>query len=212
MEQNLTIEQIMENSLKDIPKVRTRPEYEPLDCEIRQAVNDMISLRYMPYDQPSFLALAKWLARFHQGKKHGLLLSGNVGTGKTHFVKTCVNFRSFCGAMKFVSAYKQHGIMDSAFWYECLSVFDGESWGRHIVIDELGIEPVLNNYGTKTEVLEEVINQRYSDWQRNGAITLITSNLRPLELERRYGTRTTDRLREMCDLIEFNGTSLRGKI
>ena len=78
-----------------------------------------------------------------------------------------------------------------------------------LCIDELGDEPVLNDYGTKLDVMADAIMTRYNLFTRNGAKTLVSTNKAPDELERRYGTRVISRLYEMTTLIEFVGKDQR---
>ena len=209
----MTIQDVINSAVMSKSDSISRPAYDPTEDEIAKAGQDMIAFKYLPYNQEAFIQLARWFTRYGAGKKHGLLLSGDVGTGKTHFLKTCVHIRAFVKAAKFVETYKeQDGMMSNAFWYETLGVFDSETWSRNIIIDDLGTEPICNYYGTTTELMEEVLNQRYLDWQRNRALTLITTNLSPGKLQKRYDSRTCDRLMEMCDLIEFNGESVRGRV
>ncbi|MFA6549636.1 MAG: hypothetical protein WCT39_06915 [Candidatus Margulisiibacteriota bacterium] len=211
MDNALTIQQVINSTVLHPRKEISRTEYEPTQADLARAAVSMIENKYLPYEQESFKALAKWLARYQQGHKHGLLLCGNVGTGKTYFMQSCLRIRTIARAGKFVEMWKsESGIMTNHFWRETIDVFDSETWTRNIIIDELGQEPVCNLYGTVSEVMEEVLNQRYLDWQKTRALTLVTSNLRPSQLNNRYGSRAADRMREMMDLIEFNGESLRG--
>lgn len=75
-----------------------------------------------------------------------------------------------------------------------------------LIIDDIGIEPVeVKRFGTATTPLVDVINERYA----NQRCTIITTNLDDDSVIERYGDRTEDRLREMCNKIAFNGESYR---
>jgi len=209
----MTIQEVMNSATMAKFKGISRPVYEPTEDEIASTGQDMLAMGYLPYDRKVFVQLATWYTRYRAGHKHGLILSGNVGTGKTHFLKSCIRIRAFLKASKFVEIYKeQGGMMSNGFWYETIGVSESETWTRNIIIDDLGIEPVCNYYGTTVELLEEILNQRYLDWQRTRALTLITTNLSPAQMQKRYDARTCDRLMEMCDLIEFAGDSVRGAV
>lgn len=81
--------------------------------------------------------------------------------------------------------------------------FDLTSFEKNkLYIDDLGVEKMAFN---KYELLEQVLFERY----RNNALTFITTNLDPVEVEKRYGSRIGDRLPEMCNIIIWNGNSLR---
>jgi len=212
MENPMTIEDVMRSAVITKQAPVSRPDYEPTELEMVRAGQDLIAMKYLPYDQKVFIKLAKYFARWTAGKKHGLILSGGVGTGKTYFLKSCFRIRAFVKASKFIEAYKENdGMTSGNFWYDTIGVMESETWGRNIIIDDLGVEPICNYYGTTIELMDEILNQRYLDWQRNRALTLITTNLTPVKLQKRYDARTCDRLMEMCDLVEFHGDSVRGR-
>ena len=78
----------------------------------------------------------------------------------------------------------------------------------NLVIDEFGREPnPANNYGTKMNVLQFVLQLRYD--HRRTSVTHITTNMRLEDIEPRYGDYVADRCKEMFNFIEFDGDSLR---
>lgn len=201
---------------------RSRAEWEPSENEIIETAQEMLQKGYQPFFKETFKKLAVWLTRYKKHKYHGLLLSGNTGTGKTEFVKKCLPElvfypkanhpdRKFFIAKAFVNAWKRHdGIIDSDYWGTLLgSANSADSY--HFMIDDLGQEPTGHAFGVVSEVMDEIICQRYLDWEKTGTITIITTNLSVENLRKRYGDRTFDRLKAMCDLIEFKGDSLRGR-
>jgi hypothetical protein len=158
--------------------------------------------------------LVRYVAAWNAGKvRRGLFLHGTVGTGKTLFVKT------LCGhihtAKYYVACFKAcggntAGFVESLFGgYAPLGISGGRKW---MVIDDLGTEPTCSLFGQREEVLEIVLAARYRHWQMYGAdaLTFVTSNRTPAELQARYGTRIIDRLRAMCIWVEFKGESARG--
>ncbi len=76
-------------------------------------------------------------------------------------------------------------------------------------LQDLGAEPGQMLYmGNRLDVMQSVIENR---GDRSDRLTLITSNL-PLdsrELHKRYGSRVTSRLDEMCNYFELCGTDRR---
>lgn len=72
-------------------------------------------------------------------------------------------------------------------------------------IDELGIEPMMNNYGEKSEGFNQVLNAA----ERYHRPVFVTTNLTELQILDRYGERTMDRLAHLCRTIHFEGDSLR---
>ena len=72
-------------------------------------------------------------------------------------------------------------------------------------IDELGIEPMMNDYGEKSEGFNQVLNAA----ERYHRPVFVTTNLTEVQILDRYGERTMDRLAHLCRTIHFEGESLR---
>jgi DNA replication protein DnaC len=72
-----------------------------------------------------------------------------------------------------------------------------------VLLDDFGAE---NNTDWVIETIYMIINARYEA----NLPTLITSNCPPAELTDRIGSRSADRLREMCSIVELSGESWRG--
>lgn len=73
------------------------------------------------------------------------------------------------------------------------------------MIDELGIEPMINDYGEKFEGFNLVLNAA----ERYHRPIFITTNLTEEQIYERYGDRTMDRLTHLCRTVHFSGESLR---
>lgn len=73
-----------------------------------------------------------------------------------------------------------------------------------ILIDDLGAEQVLNN--VTIPYILEMLTERAEN-----KVTVITTNLSPVELEKRYGQRIVSRLldKKLSVGIEFGGEDLR---
>jgi DNA replication protein DnaC len=159
---------------------------------------------YLPeYDQ-----IVEWMT---DTDGRGLLLIGDCGRGKS-IITTCLV--PVLLAMKNHYAYPVHADnlekpypfaavtmgMDSKMTnldYLCRCPFP--------VVDELGVEPLINNYGEKWEGFNRVINSA----ERYYRPIFVSTNLSKDELLNRYGERTLDRLQHLCRIIEFKGESLR---
>ena len=140
----------------------------------------------------------------------GLLISGNVGVGKTLLFEIIQKagkelyrktgykrtlFRNIsCG--NFVTLFM------TSTKYNSLD-FDLKAFEKNtLYIDDLGVEPLAFN---QYELMEQILFERY----RNKALTFLTTNLKMTEILSRYGERVADRLPEMCNIINWNGKSLR---
>jgi len=76
--------------------------------------------------------------------------------------------------------------------------------------DELGREPrMVDHYGTKLDVMSQVLQIRYTLWQTKGAITHFITNMNLEELTVTYGEFIVQRIVEMSNVIELNGDSRR---
>lgn len=73
------------------------------------------------------------------------------------------------------------------------------------IIDEIGVENQINDYGEKSEGFNLIINAA----ERYHRPLFITTNLTVEQLLERYGERTVDRLNHLCRVVEFKGDSLR---
>jgi DNA replication protein DnaC len=73
------------------------------------------------------------------------------------------------------------------------------------IIDELGVESLVNDYGEKSEGFNLIMNAA----ERYHRPIFATTNLTKKELLERYGERTLDRLGHLCRIVEFKGESLR---
>ncbi len=141
----------------------------------------------------------------------GLLLIGDCGRGKS-IVATCLV--PVLLAMKNITAYPVHAD-DFGKPYP----FAGSTMGMdpkmtcldylqrcpYPIIDELGVEPLVNDYGEKYEGFNRIINAA----ERYFRPLFVSTNLTKQELLNRYGERTLDRLQHLCRIVEFKGESLR---
>lgn len=73
-------------------------------------------------------------------------------------------------------------------------------------IDDLGTEPVeVMDYGNIVSPLAELIEARYE----NRLFTMITTNMAPCDVRRRYGDRVADRFNEMFHRVAFDNSTYR---
>lgn len=71
-----------------------------------------------------------------------------------------------------------------------------------LYLDDLGAERLA--FG-RDNIIADLLFERH----RNGAMTYVTTNLKPSELAENYGARIGDRLPEMFNIISWNGKSFR---
>ncbi|MDD3915253.1 MAG: ATP-binding protein [Bacteroidales bacterium] len=148
----------------------------------------------------------KWLIN----GKYGLILQGVKGTGKTTLAFALMEVINALGYSVYEDerhqCYSCHAkdlerfIKDDVtwkFWIRC----------ECLVIDDPGAtdSETVKVWGNCQSPFVEMINYRYS----MRLLTIITTNLTDEQLLAKYGERTTDRLKELCDKIVYKQRSYR---
>lgn len=147
--------------------------------------------------------------------KKGLMMYGPVGCGKT----TLMNFfrnnqvSSFLlfSARQIAAEYGKFGF-DSISRYRTLiptsditRTFGQGALG--ICFDDLGTEVDKKHYGNESNVMAEILLNRYDNQKNLTGKTHVTTNLNTTELEERYGYRVRSRAREMFNVVIFDEKS-----
>lgn len=132
----------------------------------------------------------------------GIMLVGNLGTGKTLIMSAFLNIIE-SGSNKIITRFHSKEVP--------LKLKEKESdpdfyKTRPIFIDDVGKEPsMINNYGTKTSPISDLFALRYDF----GSWTFTTTNHTGKELLEKYGGSTVDRFKEMFNIINLTGNSRR---
>lgn len=140
---------------------------------------------------PEYDKVVEWLSDT-QGK--GLFLIGNCGRGKSIIINGVVPliFLHYTRKMlKPIPARNLHNFKD----YN----------SQYILIDDIGTEEIINNYGTKIDAVEEAV----FDAEDNLKLLILTSNLDANDIKSRYGERIYDRIKRLCKVVFFKGESFR---
>lgn len=155
-------------------------------------------------------------------KRPGLLLFGNVGTGKTTLLRAiCATINKVCkrevdergitetvlDAPNPISIVKAKQIItEYTFRNEQNSRYDLMNKVALLAIDELGVESTETKiYGNVSEPLIDLLCERYD----RQLCTIISTNMGAKEIYERYGSRVSDRFSEMFATIPFNSNSFR---
>lgn len=139
---------------------------------------------------PEYGQIIEWMA---DTKGKGLALFGSIGRGKTvinSFIWPVLFQRNF--------SKKLHPISATEWKKE-----DVEKWA--FIIDDIGTEFIVNTFGSKMDMVEFAINNA----EHHTKLLFLTGNLTEKELIERYGIRTYDRIKRLCNIVVFSGKSLR---
>lgn len=161
------------------------------DCEagLRRFVSGQV--RWLPaYDE-----IVDWMT---DTKGKGLVLMGGCGLGKTLFAKYILPVLFHCRQEYIITC---HDASD-------MQARPDEVLGSPLpMVDDVGTEGVSVDYGRRRDTFSELVDQ----CEKKGRLLIITTNLTPEELERRYGSRTISRLMKICRCVVFNGEDMRKK-
>ena len=195
--------------LKDLE--RPQEDIEPIpftEEEFKTLATQMADLGYI-HTAASLDALQAYMAGY------GLLLMGDVGTGKTFF------FEKLFEAEKIINSKEK----DMIVYMQTIDITRniirmndtiGESFEdikdeieglskANVAFDDIGVEVGANDWGQKFALVPWLVEKRVRAQGR----THFTTNLSADQLLERYGARVVDRMHELATVIEFKGKSHR---
>ena len=70
-----------------------------------------------------------------------------------------------------------------------------------IIIDDVGEEQMISDFGNKYEMFPRVVDY----CEKHSKLLIVTTNLDSKQMMARYGIRTMDRLDKLCKAIIFKG-------
>ncbi len=153
----------------------------------------------------------KLISRLVGGK--GLLVCGDIGTGKTHLA--CAYINELCKIdvhAKYITEYAFADLFTTRHSKETWTAMTSNREIDHcksyrvLVVDEVGKRELTKNQQIE---LDELISERYNNELR----TIFITNMHPKEFKERIGDRAYDRLKEMDTVtVVVSGESLRGTL
>lgn len=153
--------------------------------------------------------MAEWLTCGNG--KFGMLLCGGCGNGKSTLMKALQQSINFLHIQNQLTGteYSMRIVDAKTITYFCKTNY--KQWeilanSEMLAIDDLGVEAVdVLDYGNIISPVVDLLIRRYE----GQLFTIITTNLTPPEISKRYGERIADRLREMMERIVFANNSFR---
>lgn len=142
--------------------------------------------------------------------KKGLLLVGGVGIGKTtlmdFFKRNQKASYRVISCREIESDFSSEGEKSVQYCsYNIPIAVNSNPFGHREIgfcFDDLGTEANAKHYGKEKNVMAEIILNRY-DNKIPYPCTHITTNLTAEQIREQYGSRVTDRMREMFNIITF---------
>jgi len=147
--------------------------------------------------------------------KKGILLNGTVGVGKDlifkvfkYYTKHILRTNSFLNetAISIIDNVNIEGV-------EFLTQFSyNKSRPRRIYIEDIASKnEIVNNFGTKINVIEQLLSLRYNVYERYGTLTHASTNKYMKEILTLYDDRIVSRMASMFNIIEMQGVDYRKK-
>jgi len=218
---DITSNIIDENS--KIPAGISRIKYMPYSEIISKNVWNQIALKYinnLRYDQFNKSIWSELIKYVHSDESckydlnRSIALIGRTGAGKTKTMQIMSEYMTI-DDVKFIKNGKlikfNYKIISSRDIVSQYSTLGYDAIQKYIMItniciDDLGSETAnAKHYGTELNVIEEIIEQRYS----KELITHFTSNLDMEGILNIYGSRVHSRLSQMCNIEIMNGNDYR---
>ncbi len=145
--------------------------------------------------------------------KKGILLSGPIGCGKTTLMQLMKYFNNQNQSTFIVKSCREISFEFIKEGYDVIQRYTIQSYHRngttetplHYCFDDLGTENNLKYYGNECNIMAEILLSRYDQFVSRKLITHLTTNLSATEIEHLYGNRVRSRMRELFNLVAFNG-------
>tara|TARA_R100001244_G_C5150416_1_gene129565 strand:- start:375 stop:971 length:597 start_codon:yes stop_codon:yes gene_type:complete len=188
-----TIEDTFKNAEFLQPKV-----YNRYKLGTKEELKEMFIKSFKHYDRtidiyehlPAYDEIIDWMV---DTRGRGLMLMGECGLGKSTILNYVIPaiFRTKTNKVLRSVPAKELGEID-------------RNIAPFILIDDLGTESIKNDYGTKIDAVADAISYA----EDSSKTLLITTNLSPESLKKRYDERALDRLRK-CKVVIIKGNSFR---
>lgn len=203
-------------------------EHEPIITRISRNIepnfkvtehnSDTLKLLLMYFTRnPAFITKLKDISGIEGSFKKGIMLIGAVGTGKSLMFRI---FKEYTKVILGTNSFQMHTAIDiidnvNVSGIEYLDKYshnfnEKKPYPIRCYIDDIAAKnEIIQHYGTKVNVIEQLLSLRYNLQQRYGTLTHASSNKYPNEFRALYDDRIADRMKEMFNIIELKGESFR---
>lgn len=199
--------------LKEIAK------YVKSDYLFTENINQILKLLLLYFaGQEEFISMYNKIYEREGTLQKGILLIGSVGSGKSLIFEIFKLYTSRILHKNSYQIFQSNDIIDGLN-IQGKIYFNKFSYNRSnnntlcpitCYIDDIGSRnEIVNYYGSEYNTIQELITIRYNIFTKYRKLTHLSTNLYPNKLKEIYGERLIDRMREMFNIIELNGTSFR---
>lgn len=210
--QDIEVEEPKRMKHKEVPCITlancgVMPRYQGMTFDKIKSLGIMREVDKMSYRR-AFLYARN--IRDHAKEGTGVLLRGEVGTGKTCLAVAIAHKAYEVG-------YTVHFVNNINLRDELFRLWksdDREALGKYLyklksvkflILDDFGAETGKEDRDWIVERMETIISERHAKMLP----TIITTNLADDGMYKKYNKRIVDRIREMCILLNFKGESTR---
>ena len=149
----------------------------------------------------------------NKDNNRGLVIMGEVGVGKTLIT-------NYLTSTKYIKPGRVNKIFSDIMCkiagknMDLIAALINDHYFKNTLylLDDVGTENNVNNYGIILDYVENYIDQAYVNYSTrdsNYGKLIMTTNLTPKELETKYGHRAMDRINEFCDIIILDDFNIR---
>jgi DNA replication protein DnaC len=151
-------------------------------------------------------------------KNKGVCIIGGIGAGKTAMMKVYQRLlKDTPMRFKLVNGYDLKDLSELYTTEQIKDSYGGSYYGD-LYIDDIGFASGVKRYGNDVNLIRDILIERYDLFISSGYKTHLSSNIVAFmkndikempTLQKLYGERVVDRIKEMCELIIFKGESKR---
>ena len=154
-----------------------------------------------------FNDICEYAAHYRLNVQHkGIMFMGGTGCGKT---EGAIRLAAMLD-IEFVTTSEIIKAFGTEEYYRLILKCDIHGKPLDLIIDEVGTEPnPYIYYGTKYNVIADVLRDRYDAFKFHGSKTIITTNMPLTEIQAVYDDRVESRCWEMFKIVSYGGCDYR---
>lgn len=202
-----SMDKLAEETLAKAQAKQRKPDPAVFRARKLEAEKELLDTGYDKRYPKLFDDVASYAALWRMGFiSSGYMLMGGCGCGKTEAaIRLSAMLR-----IEFVTTGMLLEAYGKSEYYDMVKQPDLLMKPGPLIIDELGTEPrPFLHFGTKYNVMADVLRERYDVFKIYGAVTIITTNMTLAELDEAYGGRIESRCWEMFKVKEYSFTDFR---